>query len=116
MYYLEGTLEIMNPSAFHEEIKTTVARLLEAYLDEKRIKVTGIGSLTMRSAPKERGAEPDDASLGEKRTGFPDIAIEVIWTSGGPRQAGDLPWSSRTRGLDVEGRRDRSACAARRQL
>jgi len=40
MYYLEGTLEIMNPSAFHEEIKTTVARLLEAYLDEKRIKVT----------------------------------------------------------------------------
>lgn len=83
-YYLEGALEIVSPSQFHEQIKKTLARLFEAYLDEHRIKAEGLGSMTMRSAPKRRGAEPDECyRLSESRSGFPDIAIEVNWTSGG---------------------------------
>ena len=35
MTYLEGTLELMSPSRSHEDYKTLIARLLEAYAEEK---------------------------------------------------------------------------------
>lgn len=81
--YLEGALEFMSPSRTHEYIKTTLARLLEAYADEIGILFDGIGSLTMRSAPKARGAEPDECYVVGTKKEHPDLVIEVMWTSGG---------------------------------
>ncbi|MBI4819743.1 MAG: Uma2 family endonuclease [Deltaproteobacteria bacterium] len=85
IHYLEGELEIMSPARGHEGTKKAIARLVEAYADELAIELNGYGSLTMRSAPKLRGAEPDECYVlgkigAEDRV---DIAIEVIWTSGG---------------------------------
>jgi Uma2 family endonuclease len=83
MAYLGGELEIMSPSENHERIKTRFARLLEAYTEELDIDLEGLGSMTMRKRIKERGLEPDECYVigGEKKR--PDIAIEVVWTSGG---------------------------------
>jgi Uma2 family endonuclease len=82
--YLNGELELMSPSLDHEAIKTTMARLLEAYAEERGLTLNGYGSWTVRSAPRARSAEPDECYvLGEHRPSRPDIAIEVIWTSGG---------------------------------
>ncbi|HET6150018.1 MAG TPA: Uma2 family endonuclease [Polyangia bacterium] len=86
LYYLEGDLELISPSRTHEWIKTTVGRLLEAYADEAGIELTGYGSLTMRSARRERGAEPDECYVigaARPKTAHPDLAIEVEWTPGG---------------------------------
>jgi Uma2 family endonuclease len=86
LYYLEGDLELMSPSRTHEWIKKTLARLVEAYADELGIELTGYGSLTMRRARKERGAEPDECYVVGAVSGgaaHPDLAIEVEWTSGG---------------------------------
>lgn len=86
LYYLEGDLELMSPSHMHEWLKTTLARLLEAYADETGIELTGYGSLTMRRVRKERGAEPDECYVigpARGRDPRPDLAIEVVWTSGG---------------------------------
>ncbi len=83
MAYLEGALEIMSPSRKHETIKKMVARLVELYALERDISLTGLGSTTFRRAAKERGVEPDECyCVGEDKE-FPDIAFEVVLTSGG---------------------------------
>lgn len=80
--YLEGTLEIMATSPEHEEIKTTIGMLMEAYFQETRTRFHGIGSATFRREAKKRGLEPDECyCLGGKKE-LPDIAIEVVLTSG----------------------------------
>jgi Uma2 family endonuclease len=80
--YLEGRLEIMTTSPEHEELKTIIRMLLEAYFLETGIRFYGIGSATFRKAVKLRGLEPDECyCLGQKKE-FPDIAIEVVLSSG----------------------------------
>ncbi|MGI0493297.1 Uma2 family endonuclease [Alkalinema pantanalense CENA528] len=80
--YLEGRLEIMTTSPLHEELKTTIGMLMEAYFQETRTRFHGIGSATFRKMAKQRGLEPDECyCLGQKKE-FPDLAIEVVLTSG----------------------------------
>ncbi|MGK7952986.1 MAG: Uma2 family endonuclease [Xenococcaceae cyanobacterium] len=84
MTFLEGTLEIINTSSIeHEILKKNIARLLEMYAVEKRIPLNGYGNTTFCKKAKQRGLEPDECyCLGELRE-VPDIAIEIIITSGG---------------------------------
>lgn len=84
--YIEGELELMSPSNDHEAYKTTLARLIEAWSEEVGVELIGIGSWTLKNRLKKVGAEPDECyRVGEHRDQeeFPDIVIEVIWTSGG---------------------------------
>jgi Uma2 family endonuclease len=84
MTYLEGELELMSPSQSHEGIKTAIARILEAWAMDQGLTLEGYGSWTLKNAPKERGLEPDECYiLGSDPKERPDLAIEVIWTSGG---------------------------------
>jgi Uma2 family endonuclease len=81
--FLDGTLEIMSPSRRHEVGAENIGRLLEAYFEETRTRFWGLGSTTFRRAEKQGGTEPDKSySLGTEKA-FPDLAIEVIVTSGG---------------------------------
>ena len=81
--YLDGILEIMTVSPEHEETKGTIRALLEAYLREKSIRFYIKGSPTLGS--KELGArkEPDESYNLLTKKAVPDLAIEVIFTSGG---------------------------------
>jgi Uma2 family endonuclease len=82
--YLNGVLELMTPSVDHEGIKTTIGRLLEAYAEEKGLPFNGFGSWTLKNARRARALEPDECySLTLGRPTSPDLAIEVVWTSGG---------------------------------
>jgi Uma2 family endonuclease len=82
--YLNGVLELMTPSVDHEAIKKTIARLLEAYAEEKGLPFNGFGSWTLKKAVRARALEPDECySLSIGRPTSPDLAIEVVWTSGG---------------------------------
>lgn len=84
MYYLNGAIEIMSPSRSHEEIKTTLARLLEAYCDARDIELSGYGSWTLKNPKAERGAEADECYIvGPTDKDVPDMAIEVAWSRGG---------------------------------
>lgn len=81
MTYLEGTLELMRPSRNHEDYKKIVARLVEAYAEEKDLDLRGYGGMTFRKKAKKRGLEPDECySLG-RMAKRPDIAIEVVVSS-----------------------------------
>lgn len=82
--YHAGELEVMSPSGQHESEKTMLARLLEAYAEERDLVLNGFGSTTFRKRAKERGLEPDECYVLQTRKTSPrrpDIAIEVVLTS-----------------------------------
>lgn len=87
MTYLEGALEIRTLSGRHDLHKTRIARLLELFALEADVPLSGYGSTTFRHVLKERGLEPDECyAVGRDLTDddeFPDIALEVVLTSGG---------------------------------
>jgi Uma2 family endonuclease len=84
VYFLQGTIELMSPSIDHEGIKSTLGRLIEAAADELGFDVNAYGSWTVKDAPEQRGAEPDECYVvGGARKDRPDLAIEVQWTGGG---------------------------------
>lgn len=82
--YLEGTLELMSPTKDHESIKRRFAAAVDAYLDHVGITFDGVGSWLLKNAPKAAGLEPDECwILHDMSKPCPDLAIEVVWTSGG---------------------------------
>jgi Uma2 family endonuclease len=84
MTYCEGELEIMTVLPPHEIAKKMIARLIELYALEADIPINGYGNTTFRSKAKARGLEPDECyCVGHLLQDFPDIAIEVVITSGG---------------------------------
>src|SRR5215471_14081248 len=83
MAYLDGELELMTTGWDHEVLKTFLARLLECYAEERGLFFDGAGNMTCRKRKKQAGAEPDECYFVGQHRGFPDLAIEVVWTSGG---------------------------------
>jgi Uma2 family endonuclease len=85
--YLNGELELMTPSRYHENDKKRFARLLEAWAEETGTQLEGVGSWTLKNSKHERGAEPDECYTVGRVTASdedrPDLALEVIWTAGG---------------------------------
>lgn len=83
--FLDGAMELMSPSRDHERIKSYLGRLVEAFALERDVDLSPYGSWTLREAPKQAGIEPDECYLigADQRRDTPDLAIEVIWTSGG---------------------------------
>ena len=80
--YLDGWIELMTVGEPHELIKKSLAILLEAYFIIKGIEFIPVGSATRRGQEKGTSFEPDESYyLGEKKAN-PDLAIEVIVTSG----------------------------------
>ncbi|HEY5924692.1 MAG TPA: Uma2 family endonuclease [Kofleriaceae bacterium] len=83
MAYLDGELEVMTMSRRHELVKIMLGRLVEAFAEEMDIPLDGYGNTTWQKEAELAGLEPDECySIGELGE-FPDLAIEVVHTSGG---------------------------------
>lgn len=81
--YLDGTAEIMPVSPEHEDFKSTIALLLEAYLRAKQIRFYKRGGPSLGDKVIGARNEPDESyNLGSRKQ-FPDLVIEVVITSGG---------------------------------
>ncbi|MEO0489496.1 MAG: Uma2 family endonuclease, partial [Cyanobacteria bacterium J06659_2] len=83
MTYLEGTLELMTTSPEHERLKKIIARLIEAFAEEADLDLNGYGSATFRKEAAARGLEPDECYCLGQLHEVPDIALEIVLTSGG---------------------------------
>ena len=81
--YLDGVLEIVSPSRRHESEKERIGTLLELYFMETDTAFFPLGSTTLRSGGRRGGAEPDKSYCLGTEKDFPDLAIEVVITSGG---------------------------------
>jgi Uma2 family endonuclease len=92
--YDRGQLEIMSPSIEHEELKDTVALLVNTLAEEMHINTRSFGSATFRRADLQRGFEPDGCFYVQSLTRIhgrteldltvdppPDLVIEIDLTS-----------------------------------
>jgi len=87
--YLDGELEIVSPTGItHEMRKTVIARLVEAYAGVNGRQFNGCGNVTMQDRKLKVGLAPDECYyVGLFDTAkLPDLAIEVVVTSGGLRK------------------------------
>jgi Uma2 family endonuclease len=86
--FSDGELQIMSPSRRHEHIKSAVGCLVEVYCLEAGIDFNPVGSWTLEDEALQKGAEPDESYCFGPTEGVerPDLAIEVVWTSGGIRK------------------------------
>jgi Uma2 family endonuclease len=81
--YFDGVLEIMSPSPDHEDYKSNISLLLEAYMRKVGIRFYARGSATLGNKALGGRKEPDESyNFGVKKP-IPDLVIEVIITSGG---------------------------------
>lgn len=83
MAFAHGTIELMSPSHRHEEKKSLIGQLVEAYLFERRVYFVPWGSTTLKNPSVEKGVEPDESYAFRKGVEVPDLAIEAVLTSGG---------------------------------
>ncbi len=81
--YLDGALEIMPVSQEHEDFKSTIARLLEVFMDEREIRYYKRGGPSLGDRTLGSRNEPDESYNLETRKPHPDLVIEVVVTSGG---------------------------------
>lgn len=82
--YLDGILEIMSPlSDDHEDAKSTLSLLLEAYFRENKIRFYKRGSATLGKSENKTRREPDESYNLETKKPSPDLILEVTVTSGG---------------------------------
>ena len=80
--YLDRKIELITLGETHESTKGVLRFLLEVYFVEKGIRFFPVGSMTQRDETQSYSFEPDESYyLGEKKN-RPDLAIEVIITSG----------------------------------
>ena len=85
LHYADGRLEIMSPSQDHENLKSLIGCLLEIYCLEVGVDFRTLGSWTLEDKAVKRGVEPDECYVfgAAREATRPDLAIEVVWTSGG---------------------------------
>lgn len=79
--YREGMLELMSPSGDHEDLKKILARLLEAWAEERGVDLNGRGGQTFRREAQRRGLEPDECYSVGPFEDVPQIAIEIVVSS-----------------------------------
>ena len=81
--YLDGCVEFMTVGEQHEITKKAIAILLEIYLFEMGINFIPVGNAMREAESKNVSFEPDESYyIGEKKE-HPDLAVEVVITSGG---------------------------------
>jgi Uma2 family endonuclease len=78
----------MSPSNPHEQIKSLVGRLVEAWCLEREIDFYTVGSWTLRDRAAGVAAEPDECwvfaqTFPDGEHGRPHLAVEVQWSRGG---------------------------------
>jgi Uma2 family endonuclease len=85
LFYYEGELEILSTSPEHEIVKGNIGYLLEDFMLNHGLEFVATGSF---SQEKEAVAsvQADESYCFDVKKPIPDLAIEVVITSGGPEK------------------------------
>jgi Uma2 family endonuclease len=84
--YLDGLVELMTVGESHERIKSLIGMFLEAYFIAIGMEFIPVGSATRRGEAKKASFEPDESYYLGSQKEHPDLAVEVILTSGSLRK------------------------------
>ncbi len=83
LFYYEGELEILSPSSEHEIVKGNIGYLLEDYMLNQGLDFVATGSFSQEKEAIASVQADESYCFGERKP-IPDLAIEVVITSGGP--------------------------------
>ena len=81
--FLDGVITIMSPSQNHEMIKDFIFLLVITYCDNFDLDYYPTGSTTLKDKNQQVGKEPDTSFCFNNLKKVPDLAIEVVFSSGG---------------------------------
>ncbi|MEN9872060.1 MAG: hypothetical protein RLZZ171_3052, partial [Cyanobacteriota bacterium] len=82
--YFDGVITIVSPSLNHEKIAEIINGLVKAYCRKYSLLYFPMGSATLKN-PFTAGKEPDHSFSFEIEKKIPDLAIEVVFSSGSVR-------------------------------
>lgn len=80
--YWQGVISIVFPSKNHERIAEIISGLIKTFCRKYSLAYFPSGSTTLKKPPFA-GKEPDYSFAFKTDKALPDLAIEVIYTSGG---------------------------------
>ncbi len=80
--YLDGCIELMTISEKHESISSFIGFLLQLYFLEMEIEYEPVGNATRSDRDRKVSFEPDESYYIGDKGKHPNLAIEVIITSG----------------------------------
>lgn len=84
--YYDGEIEIVTLSPDHESISRMIAFLLCQYFISKDIEFNPLGSFTQEQEKKVSAQADESFAIGSSTATKPDLAVEVIFTSGSDRK------------------------------
>lgn len=79
--YFDGVITIVSPSKSHEVIERVISVLINAYCRKYNLLYFPMGSTTLKN-PLTVGKEPDTSYAFVTSKPIPDLAVEVIFSSG----------------------------------
>ena len=79
--YFDGVITIVSPSKSHEVIERVISILINAYCRKYSLLYFPMGSTTLKNSFKV-GKEPDTSYAFDTDKSIPDLAVEVIFSSG----------------------------------
>lgn len=85
LFYFDGTIEIVMPGRPHEIFAQAIGILLALFLAHQGIAFLAVGSADQEKTG-EASAQPDQSYCIGSVKPIPDLAIEVVFSSGGPRK------------------------------
>jgi Uma2 family endonuclease len=85
LFYYNDTIEILMPGHAHEFNKTIIGFLIELFCLEQNIEFEPTGSMT-QEREGEVSVEPDESYCFGISKPIPDLVIEIVFTSGGPKK------------------------------
>jgi Uma2 family endonuclease len=85
LFYYDNTIEILMPGRAHEFFSRFIGFLINLFCLEMGIEFEPLGSTT-QEREGEASAEPDESYCFGASKPTPDLAIEVIFTSGSPNK------------------------------
>ncbi|MCP2731834.1 Uma2 family endonuclease [Limnofasciculus baicalensis] len=84
--YYKGEVEILTVSPDHESISRMITGLLIIYFLEKEIEFNPLGSCTQEKEDEVSAQADESFAIGSSTSTTPNLAIEVIFTSGSERK------------------------------
>jgi Uma2 family endonuclease len=83
--YFEGTIEILMPGSEHEIFSHLIGYFLTTFLAEQGIEFAPTGAMTQEREGVVSAQADQSYCIGQSKP-IPDLAIEVVFTSGGQRK------------------------------
>jgi Uma2 family endonuclease len=82
LFYFDGTVEILMPGQAHETFASIIGCLLMLFLSSRGVPFVPTRSMTQEKAGVASAQADESYCIGELKP-IPDLAIEVVFTSGG---------------------------------